>query len=95
MRVVRLRRLGLPKESREAFDLLQSANLISEDLCRRMHGLVGFRNTAIHNYKKLDLDIVEAVITETSGRFCRLSGRLFKIVARLPVARTSSLAFGI
>ncbi|MCX6131159.1 MAG: DUF86 domain-containing protein, partial [Proteobacteria bacterium] len=27
-----------------------------------MQGLVGFRNTAVHNYKKLDLDIVEAVI---------------------------------
>jgi len=63
MRVVRLRRLGLPKESREAFDLLQGASIIDDALCKRMHGLVGFRNTAIHNYKKLDLDIVEAVIT--------------------------------
>ncbi len=62
MRIVRMRNLGLPKESREAFDLLESANLIDPILCKKMHGLVGFRNTAIHNYRKLDLDIVEAVI---------------------------------
>ncbi len=62
MHVVRVRRLGLPKESREAFTLLEEAKLISEDLGKKMRGLVGFRNTAIHNYRQLDLDIVEAVI---------------------------------
>lgn len=62
MRVVRMKRLGLPKQSREAFDFLAAAGIIDATLLRKMHGLVGFRNTAIHNYKKLDLDIVESVI---------------------------------
>ena len=62
MRIVRLKQLGLPKESREVFDLMQNAGIITPELCRKMQGLVGFRNTALHNYKKLDLDIVEAVI---------------------------------
>jgi uncharacterized protein YutE (UPF0331/DUF86 family) len=62
MRIVRIKRLGLPKENREVFDMLQAAGLIDAGLCRKMHGLVGFRKTAVHNYKKLDLDIVEAVI---------------------------------
>jgi uncharacterized protein YutE (UPF0331/DUF86 family) len=62
MRIVRLKRLGLPKESREAFDLMEKSGVIPAELCQRMHGLVSFRNTAVHNYKKLDLDIVEAII---------------------------------
>ena len=62
MHLVKVHKLGLPKESREAFDLLLGKGLIDEGLCKKMHGLVGFRNTAIHNYKKLDLDIVEAII---------------------------------
>ena len=37
-----------------------------------MHGLIGFRNTAIHNYKKLDLDIVEAIIVKHLGDFREL-----------------------
>jgi uncharacterized protein YutE (UPF0331/DUF86 family) len=69
MRAVKLRKLGLPKESREAFDLLLQAGLIDAGLCRRMHGLVGFRDTAVHNYKKLDLDIVEAILLKHLGDF--------------------------
>jgi len=76
MRVVKLKRLGLPKESRDAFDLLKTAGLIDDQLCSKMHGLVGFRNTAIHNYKKLDLNIVEAIINQRVGDFRKLSQTL-------------------
>ena len=62
MRVVKMRSLGLPKESRDAFRLMADSGLIDFDLNRSLQGLVGFRNTAVHNYKKLDLDIVESVI---------------------------------
>ena len=62
MRVVKIKKLGLPKESRDAFNLLNDAKIIDDNMKVKMHGLVGFRNTAVHNYKKLDLDIVEAVI---------------------------------
>lgn len=73
MRVVRMRRLGLPKESREVFDLMQTASIITPDLCRKMQGLVSFRNTAVLNYKKLDLDIVESVIKHHLGDMRELS----------------------
>ena len=76
MRVVKLKRLGLPKESRDAFDLLKNHGLIEDQLCAKMHGLVGFRNTAIHNYKKLDLNIVEAIITQRLEDFKKLSKAL-------------------
>ncbi len=69
MRLVRIKKLGLPKESREAFDLLLAKQMIDPSLCKKMQGLVGFRNTAIHNYKKLDLDIVEAVIQKHLNDF--------------------------
>ena len=62
MRVVKMRSLGLPKESRDAFRLMADSGFIDFDLNRSLQGLVGFRNTAVHNYKKLDLDIVESVI---------------------------------
>ena len=79
MRAVRLRRLGLPKESRDAFDLLKAAGLIGDDLCARMHGLVGFRNTAIHNYRKLDLNMVEAIIKQHLTDFRELSKSLIAL----------------
>ena len=79
MRTVKLKRLGLPKESRDAFDLLKQAGLIDADLCSKMHGLVGFRNTAIHNYKKLDLNIVESIIKNRLDDFRVLSKALVNL----------------
>ncbi len=81
MRAVKLKKLGLPKESREAFDLLFQAGIIDEKLRIRMHGLVGFRNTAIHNYKKIDLVIVEKIITSNLSDFLSLSQTLITKLA--------------
>ena len=62
MHIVRVRRLGVPQESREAFDLLERAGMIDSDLAVRMKRMVGFRNVAVHDYRKLDLEIVRSII---------------------------------
>jgi uncharacterized protein YutE (UPF0331/DUF86 family) len=63
MHVVRKRKLGVPQDSREAFDLLQAHALLAEPLATAMKRMVGFRNIAIHEYDKLNLDIVKSIIT--------------------------------
>ena len=56
------RRLGIPSTSAESFSLLASADVIDRGLAKRLIGMVGFRNVAVHQYEELDLAIVEAVI---------------------------------
>ena len=63
MHVVRVRRLGVPQETRQAFDLLRDAGLLPADSAERMAHMVGFRNVAIHDYRTLNLDIVKAIVT--------------------------------
>lgn len=63
MHIVRKRKLGVPQDSREAFDLLQAHALLAEPLATVMKRMVGFRNVAIHEYDKLNLDIVKSIIT--------------------------------
>ena len=63
MHMVRVRRLGVPQETREAFALLEGAGIIDGALSDRMKRMVGFRNVAIHDYQKLSLDIVQRIIT--------------------------------
>jgi uncharacterized protein YutE (UPF0331/DUF86 family) len=46
MNVVNARRLGVPQESREVFDLLQEAGLLDVAVADRMKRMVGFRNVA-------------------------------------------------
>ena len=54
--------MELPQTKKEAFDILYKNELISEDMCAKMKGMVGFRNIAIHEYKEIDEEILIDVI---------------------------------
>lgn len=60
--VIHRRKLGVPTSSRETFELLRDAGLISPALCDRLSKMIGFRNIAVHAYQALDLAIVASVI---------------------------------
>ena len=60
--LIRKKRLGIPSESRESFGILMRENILERDLGDKLQKMVGFRNLAVHRYRNLDLDIVEAVI---------------------------------
>jgi uncharacterized protein YutE (UPF0331/DUF86 family) len=60
--VIRQRHLGIPTESRDSFQILMREKLIEFPLGERLKTMVGFRNLALHQYRELNMDIVEAVI---------------------------------
>lgn len=62
MYIVSNRKLGIPQTKKEAFEKLYENNLISEDMCLKMKGMIGFRNIAIHEYKNIDEEILKDVI---------------------------------
>jgi uncharacterized protein YutE (UPF0331/DUF86 family) len=64
MHLVRVHRLGVPQETREAFTLLERAQLLDAPLADRMRKMVGFRNVAIHDYQALNLDIVRRIVVD-------------------------------
>jgi len=67
--IVKIRGLGLPNTSRELFDMLFENNIISEDICKQMQGMVGFRNIAVHDYQNLNIEIVVAIAEKHLGDF--------------------------
>lgn len=75
MHIVRKRRLGVPQDSRDAFELLCGAGLVDRELATTMKRMVGFRNVAVHEYDRLNLDIVKAIITQRLDEFLKF-GRL-------------------
>jgi uncharacterized protein YutE (UPF0331/DUF86 family) len=62
MHLVRVHRLGIPQDSREAFDFLAAAGLYPKESADRLRRMVGFRNVAVHDYQALNLDIVREII---------------------------------
>jgi uncharacterized protein YutE (UPF0331/DUF86 family) len=61
-RMIKLRRLGYPKESKESFAILQRAKTLDRSTSLTMQAMVGFRNVAVHEYRKLDLAKVRDII---------------------------------
>ena len=78
MYVVNQRRLGVPQESRDAFTLLQTAGILPADLATRMQHMVGFRNVAVHEYTRLNLEVVQAIITKQLNDFRTFSSTIVK-----------------
>ena len=64
MHLVRIERLGVPQESREAFDLLERAGRLETVLADRLKRMVGFRNIAVHDYQRLDIEVVRSIVHE-------------------------------
>lgn len=81
MYVVSRRKLGVPQDSRDAFSLLHAAGILSEDLAARMQRMVGFRNVAIYEYARLNLEIVQAIITKQLDDFRSFSATIVKACA--------------
>ena len=60
--VIRKGKLGLPKESKESFEILARAKVIPQELADKLKGMVGFRNIMVHQYQELDIRIMVDVI---------------------------------
>lgn len=62
MELVSTRRLGIPKTKKEAFLKLEENNIITPEMSRNMQKMIGFRNIAIYDYKKIENSIIQDVI---------------------------------
>jgi len=60
--IVKTRKLGLPKESKESFHLLAEHGIIPRDLGANLEKMVGFRNILVHQYRQLDIRLMVDVI---------------------------------
>ncbi len=60
--IVKTKKLGIPKESSESIGLLHQAQLISLEQQAILSKMIGFRNLLVHEYTRLNLDIVVAFI---------------------------------
>jgi len=69
MRWVRIKKLGTPQTSRDVFEFLSKNDFISQTLAHDLQAMVGFRNIAIHDYQKINLEIVKSILTTKLKNF--------------------------
>jgi uncharacterized protein YutE (UPF0331/DUF86 family) len=78
MYVVSQRKLGVPQDSREAFSLLQTRRILPADLAQRMQRMVGFRSVVVHEYTRLNLEIIHSIITKQLDDFRTFSSTIVR-----------------
>lgn len=59
--------LGLPDTSGASFVLLREAGVLESDLAERLRRMAGFRNIAVHDYRKLDPEIIDQIVRYRLG----------------------------
>lgn len=79
MHVVAEMKLGVPQNSRDAFDMLQEHHVIESELCQRLKAMVGFRNIAVHDYQAVKNSILKSIIDHHLDDFIVFSDRIKRI----------------
>ncbi len=74
--VIRTYKLGVPVSSANSFELLRAARVIDAPLAERMVKMVGFRNTVVHQYTQVDVEIVTAVIVSGLDELLAFADRI-------------------
>lgn len=62
MHIVAEKKLGIPQNSQDAFTLLEVEGMIPSSLSQKMHKMVRFRDSVIHDYQETNLGILQKVI---------------------------------
>lgn len=79
MYIVSDRKLGIPQNSRDAFEVLNHHKIIDDVLLEKLKKMIGFRNIAVHNYQKLNLAILQKVIENHLEDFEIFIDRIYKM----------------
>ena len=76
--IVKKYKLGIPKSSKEIFEILEKEIIINKSLSENLQKMVGFRNLAIHEYTKLKLEVIEYIIRERIFNCLEFQKRIIK-----------------
>lgn len=78
MHLVRVSKLGVPQNSKDAFVLLVKNKIIDDEIGERLQAMVGFRNVAVHSYQELKMEIFKAILDSHLVDFRQFASLLIK-----------------
>jgi uncharacterized protein YutE (UPF0331/DUF86 family) len=58
---------GLPDSLKDHFRILADQNVVAAELAARLQAMVGFRNIAVHDYERLDRNVLKAILRDRLG----------------------------
>lgn len=80
--LISIHKLGFPNQTRESFALLHRAGIISRERMEGMQKMVSFRNVLVHEYQRLNLEIMVSVIENHLDDLIAFANDLFEFDQR-------------
>jgi len=78
--IVADRRLRVPETGGATFDILAEAGVLPAELGRSLARMVGFRNILVHDYARLDAELVLKALRTNLADFERFKDSVLKVV---------------
>lgn len=82
MHIVATQKLGIPQNSRDAIEALEEVGIIDGHMLKKLKGMIGFRNIAVHSYQKLNMEILRGVIENNLCDFEEFTDRIMNYIRR-------------
>lgn len=82
--IISRQELGVPKEYADTFRILQSNNIISQQLLETLVLMTRFRNRVVHLYWDIDDKLVLEIITNNYKDFTKFRTAVLKYLKSLP-----------
>jgi len=82
--LIQTHKMGIPTSSAESFDLLRQKSVIDLALSEKLKQMVHFRNTVVHQYGRMDLEIVKSVIVSGLDDLIQFGDCVLKFINGTP-----------
>lgn len=73
-------KLGFPQSGIDAFDFLHTGKILNHDILEKMKELIEFRNTAVHDYQSLNLNILRSILDKHLSDFTDFTALILKTI---------------
>ena len=80
MHIVAEKKLGIPQNSRDAFEILNSNGFITNGEAKNLKSMIGFRNIAVHDNQTLSINIVKEIIEKHLNDFEDFTKTIINII---------------
>lgn len=74
--------LPRPEEQRDIMRVLHEKKVISEKLYSRLSGITGFRNILVHEYEKIDKEIIYVSLQKNIDQFVQFKKDIMRFLRR-------------
>ena len=80
--IIIYKNLRKPEDNQDIFTVLKENKIISEKLYNDLYGIAGFRNVLVHDYEKIDREIVYQKLLTKVDNFRNYKKEILKFVKK-------------